>query len=165
MAKRHKYWKTWEKEWNRVNRPRRLWQLTDSEVRNEIRGEVADWQDGVWQYIADHTTPSKKGCVVRFIVSGEDDFWWRVEQRKKGNYLRNDVDAVAKKVESLRHGYHVNANIDRALDYLRGHGPWYIRLFLRFRSKINTFARGLGERHSHVLNEWYQPITRDSVDR
>lgn len=63
---------------------------------------MADWitfkrsfskeqEDGIWQYIIDHSKVQPNGYLgIQFYVKDLDDFWRRVYARARGDFARYD---------------------------------------------------------------------------
>lgn len=140
---------------------------------NEMEPYVSDdtveaWKRGVWLYLLDHTTPHERGHIIRFIVRDENDFWWRVLQRKEGKYQRNDPVAVARRVEARIWGNHRRSRVDKTLFYLRAHGSLYVRFLLALRGYLNKKAERIAlspacRRHARRY-KLFDPIVDDDAN-
>ena len=120
----------------------------ETEIKAEVEKRLEDWKRGIWQYMADHTTPHKRGHVIRFIVKSEKDFWWRVDSRKNGTYKRNNPDAVARRVEGIIWGVGKRSQVDRALSDAKKEAAFYVRALLHLRHVINQWAEKYGEKRA-----------------
>jgi len=52
------------------------------------------WKQAVWQYIMDHSTPTKDGFKITFFVQNEGKFWSKVRARQRGYFKRYDLNVL-----------------------------------------------------------------------
>lgn len=101
---------------------------------------LRDFKKAVWQYLADHTTPHKRGHVIRFVVRSEQDFWWRVDRRRAGKFKRNDTRRIATLVDSIIYGVAKRSHQDKMINEWWVSGPWWLRGVLKIRSLLNQWV-------------------------
>jgi hypothetical protein len=110
------------------------------EIKRLYCGEIKAFQEGTWQYLLDHCTPTKLGYTVRFAVRNSDDFWKRVEARKTGTFSRNDDVKMRDLVDRMIFGTARQSFLDHQFFVLQKTGKWYVRLLFWLREKINEKA-------------------------
>lgn len=119
--------------------------FTQEEVTKLINKEIWAWKDAVWQYMTDHTTPSRRGFTIRFFVQRQSNFWWRVECRKNGTFSRSDTQRIANQVEQTIYGENRQAFIESRLQTFKKSGSLKVRLFLKIRNYLGAKLEALAK--------------------
>lgn len=122
----------------------------DLEIQAEVsrlasKKGVESLKKAVWQYLSDHTTPHPKGYAIHFMVRNKNDFWWRVEQRRTGKFIRHDQKAVSRKVANIIWGNARRSALDKVIAGYAKTGPWWLRSMIFIRGRMGRYIEALAQ--------------------
>lgn len=108
-------------------------------MAKETKRYVHDLQEAVWQYLVDHTVPSRRGYMIRFSVRDEKDFWHRVSARKEHGFVREDKEDMALRVQAQVMWSAAYEKKSARLTELRKNGGLFVKFAFFIRNALDEY--------------------------
>lgn len=96
-------------------------------------------EKAVWQYLLDHSTPTKNGLWVSFAVVNRDDFFRRVEARRLGIFKRVEEQKIQQQVIKAQTNMKWQEKRSQAYSRAQQEGEWWLKLAISLRKKLTKF--------------------------
>lgn len=97
----------------------------------------------VYQYLLDHTYPTKKGTVVNFLLPKEKEFYGKIKSRETGKYIRKTEETIIDEMfdyRRLQKAENYNKWKQKRLNKLKKDGGFLLRCVIKVREKLNRFV-------------------------